>query len=243
MLLLVQAEKLLEAKVDMLRANLITARQELEQSASLKQELAKLHAQLKAAGIEPGTSPVSPSPSSGTELPTSTKPTDIAGASDAEDQDEPSTGHMSPSQVSPFQSNAMQEPGLSRKPSGSQPAEDLSQSEGLQYRQRSSESSMLHSASVVSELQKQNTALKAELAQLTQREAAEEADVSGLQTQNRTLIDEVEKLRAQVGEVSIFSPDDERKLMVFVPLVRATVISKIYQFMLNRVYTEQILSF
>lgn len=240
MLLVVQAGKLLEAKVEMLRANLITARQELEESAGQKQELEKLHAQLKAAGIEPSTSPVSTSPSSGTELPTSTKPTDIAGIPDADDQDEPSTGPVSPSQISPFQSNAMQKPGLSQMQSGSQSAEDLSQPEGLQYGQQSSESSVQPTASVVSQLQKQNAALKAELAQLTQREAAEEADVSGLQTQNRTLIDEVEKLRAQVGEVSIFCPSDERKLTVFMP---STVVSEIYQFILNRVHTEQILSF
>lgn len=212
MLLVVQAEKLLEAKVEMLRANLITARQELEESAGQKQELTKLHAQLKAAGIEPSTSPVSTSPSSGTELPTSTKPADIAGIPDADDRDEPFTGPVSPSQVSPFQNNAMQEPGLSQMQSGSQLVEDVSQSEGLHYGQQSSESSVLPNASVVSGLQKQNAALKSELAQLTQREAAEEADVNGLQTQNRTLIDEVEKLRAQVGEVRVFCLSDKRKL-------------------------------
>lgn len=233
MLLVVQAEKLLEAKVAMLRANLITARQELEESAGLKQELEKLHAQLKAAGIEPGTSPISPTPSSGTELPTSTKPADIAGTSDADDRDEPSTGPVSPSQVSPFQSSAMQEPGLSRMQSRSQPAEDLSQSEGLP------------NASVISALQQQNAALKAELAQLTQREAAEEADVNGLQTQNRTLIDEVEKLRSQVGEVSILCPSGERKLTVFMPLPTTTLVSDILsvsQYYIE-VHTEQILSF
>ena len=202
MLLTVQAEKLLEAKVEMLRANLITARQELEESAGLKQELEKLHAQLKAAGIEANTSPASTSPSSASELPTSTKPADIALLSDANDQEEPSPGQVSPSQISPFQSIAMQEPGLSWMQSSAQSAEGFSQSEGLPSGLQSSQSSVLHNASVVSQLQQQNAALKAELAQLTQREAAEEADVTGLQTQNRTLIGEVEKLRVQVGEVS-----------------------------------------
>lgn len=202
MVLTVQAEKLLEAKVKMLRANLITARQELEESAGLKQELEKLHAQLKAAGIEATTSPVSTSPSSASELPTSTKPADIALTPDADDQEEPSPGQVSPSQISPFQSIAMQEPGLSWMQSSAQSAEGFSQSEGLQSGLLSSQASVLHNASVVSQLQQQNAALKAELAQLTQREAAEEADVTGLQTQNRTLIGEVERLRVQVGEVS-----------------------------------------
>ena len=202
MLLNVQAEKLLEAKVEMLRANLITARQELEESAGLKQELERLHAQLKAAGIEPNTSPANTSPLSATELPTSTKPADIALTPDADDQEEPSTGQVSPSQMSPFQSIAMQEPGLSWMQSSAESAEGFIQSKGLQSGLQSSESSVLNSQFVVSQLQQQNAALKTELAQLTQREAAEEADVTGLQTQNRTLIGEVEKLRVQVGEVS-----------------------------------------
>ena len=202
MLLTVQAEKLLGAKVEMLRANLITARQELEESAGLKQELERLHAQLKAAGIEPNTSPASTSPSSASELPTSTKPADIALTTDADDQEEPSVGQVSPSQISPFQSIAMQEPGLSWMQTSAQSAEGFSQSEGLQSGLQSSGSSVRHNASVVSQLQQQNAALKAQLAQLIQREAAEEADVTGLQTQNRMLIGEVEKLRVQVGEVS-----------------------------------------
>lgn len=201
-MLTVQAEKLLGAKVEMLRANLITARQELEESAGLKQELDRLRAQLKAAGIEPSTSPASRSPSSAAELPTSTKPADIVLTTDADDEEEPSTGQVSPSQISPFQSNVMQEPGLSWMQSSAQSAEDFSQSEGLQSGLQSSESSVPHNASMVSQLQQQNAALKAQLAQLTQREAAEEADVTGLQTQNRMLIGKVEKLRVQVGEVS-----------------------------------------
>ena len=186
----------------MLRANLITARQELEESAGLKQELEGLHAQLRAAGIEPNTGPASTSFSSATELPTSTKPADIALTPDSDDQEESSTGQVSPSQISPFQSIAMQEPGLSGMQSSVQSAEGFSQPDGLQSGLQSSETSVHHSQSMVSQLQQQNAKLKTELAQLTQREAAEEADVTGLQTQNRTLIGEVEKLRVQVGEVS-----------------------------------------
>ena len=183
----------------MLLGNLITARQELEESAGLKQELKRLQAQIKAAGLEPDISPASTSPSSATELPTSTKPADIALTPD--DQEEPASGQVSPSQISPFQSIAMQEPGLSWLQSSAQSAEGFSQAEGLHSGLQNAEPSVLYSASAVSQLQQQNAALKAELAQLTQREAAEEADVTGLQTQNRTLIGEVEKLRLQVGEV------------------------------------------
>ena len=186
----------------MLRGNLTTARQELEESAGFKQQADRLQAQLKAAGLEPDTGSISTSPSSASELPMSTRPAAIAFTGETADQGQPSSGQVSPSQISPFQSIAMQEPGLSWMQSPSQSAEGFSQSEGLQSGLQSAEPSALFSASAVAQLQQQNAALKAELAQLTQREAAEEADVSGLQSQNRTLIGEVEKLRLQVGEVS-----------------------------------------
>ena len=197
----VQAIQLLEAKVEMLHGNLTTARQELEESAGLKQQTDRLQAQLKAAGLEPDTGSVSTSPSSATELPMSTRPAAIASTDEAADQEQPSPGQVSPSQISPFQSIAMQEPGQSWMQSPSQSAEGYSQSEGLQSGLQSAEPSALFSASAVAQLQQQNAALKAELAQLTQRKAAEEADVAGQQSQNRTLIGEVEKLRLQVGEV------------------------------------------
>ena len=198
-----QAVQLLEAKVEMLRSNLTTARQELEGSAGLKQSIQKLHAQLKAAGLEPETDAAAASPSADPELPTSTNPAGIALASGAAEQEQPSSGQASPGQVSPFQSIAMQEPGLSWMQSPVQSAEGFSHSEGVQSGLQSSEPSALFSASAVSQLQQQNAAFKAELSQLAQREAAEEADVAGLQAQNKELIAEVEKLRSQVGEVTI----------------------------------------
>ena len=159
----------------------------------------RLQAQLKAAGIETqpdiALSPVSAQTSSSAKL------TDISPHSNGSDPQQPSSaGQVSPSQVSPFQSAAMQEPGLSWMQNPEQSG--FSQSEpGLQ----SPEPSAVFSASAVAQIQQQNAALKAELTQLSQREAAEEADVAGLQTQNRELIAEVEKLRANMGEVS-FQP-------------------------------------
>ncbi len=198
----IQAVHLLEAKIEMLRGNLTTARQELDEAAGLRHEVDRLHLQLRAAGIEPesasDTVPLPAAPSSRSP----TQPADVSTHSDATNQQQPSSaGQVSPSQVSPFQSAAMQESGLSWMQSPVQSVEGL-HSEGLQSGLQSPEPSALFSASAVTQMQQQVAALKAELTQLTQREAAEEADMAGLQTQNRELIGEVEKLRGQVGEVS-----------------------------------------
>lgn len=196
---LVQAVHLLEAKIEMLRGNLTTARQELDEATGLRHEVDSLHTQLRAAGIEPESALESiPSPAvAAAQSPSASQPTDIATPSDVVDQQQPLPG-----QVSPFQNAALQEPGLSWIQSPQQSVEGFTQSEGLQSGLQSPEPSALFSASAVTQIQQQNAALKAELSQLTQREAAEEADVAGLQTQNRDLIAELEKLRAQVGEVS-----------------------------------------
>ena len=185
--------------MEVLKGNLTTARQELDEAAQWRYEVDRLQAQLKAAGIETQPDIVLSPVSAQTSSPA--KPTDISPHSDGTDPQQPSSaGQASPSQVSPFQSAAMQEPGLSWMQNPEQSG--LSQLEaGLQ----SPEPSALFSASAVAQIQQQNAALKAELTQLSQREAAEEADVSGLQTQNRELIAEVEKLRANMGEVSLQS--------------------------------------
>ena len=190
---------LLEAKIEVLKGNLTTARQELDEAAQWRYEVDRLQAQLKAAGIETpldiALSPLAAQTSS------PAKPTHISPHSNGSDPQQPSSaGQVSPSQVSPFQSAAMQEPGLSWMQNPEQSG--LSQSEA---RLQSPEPSALFSASAVAQIQQQNAALKAELTQLSQREAAEEADVAGLQTQNRELIAEVEKLRANMGEVSLQS--------------------------------------
>ena len=192
-----QEVRLLEAKIEMLRGNLTTARQELDEAAGLRNELDSLHAQLTAAGIEPQSDTAS-LPISVQTL-SSASPTDAPTHPDTRDQQQLSSpGQMSPSQVSPFQSIAMQAPGLSWIQNPEQSG--FSQTEaGLQ----SPEPSALFSASAVAHIQQQNAALQAELTQLSQREAAEEADVAGLQLQNRELIGEADKLRAQVGEVSL----------------------------------------
>jgi len=192
-----QEVHLLEAKIEVLKGNLTTARQELDEAAQWRYEVDKLQAQLKAAGIETqpdiALSPVSAQTTS------PAKPTDISLHSNGTDPQQPSSaGQVSPSQVSPFQSAAMQEPGLSWMQNPEQSGWSQADT-GLQ----SPEPSALFSASAVAQIQQQNAALKAELTQLSQREAAEEADVAGLQTQNRELIAEVEKLRANMGEVSL----------------------------------------
>jgi len=194
-----QEVHLLEAKIEVLRGNLTTARQELDEAAQWRYEVDRLQAQLKAAGIETQPDIVLSPVSAQTSSPA--KPTDIPTHSNGTDSQQPSSaGQVSPSQVSPFQSAAMQEPGLSWMQNPEQSG--FSQSEaGLQ----SPEPSALFSASAVAQIQQQNAALKAELTQLSQREAAEEANVAGLQTQNRELIAEVEKLRANMGEVSLQS--------------------------------------
>ena len=190
---------MLEAKIEVLKGNLTTARQELDEAAQWRYEMDRLQAQLKAAGIETqpdiALSPVSAQTSS------PAKPPGTSPYSNGSDPQQPSSaGQVSPSQVSPFQSAAMQEPGLSWMQNPEQSG--FSQADaGLQ----SPEPSALFSASAVAQIQHQNAALKAELTQLSQREAAEEADVAGLQTQNRELIAEVEKLRANMGEVSLQS--------------------------------------
>ncbi len=188
---------LLEAKIEVLKGNLTTARQELDEAAQWRYEVDRLRAQLKAAGIV--TQPDIALAPALAQTSSSAKPTAISPHSNGSDPQQPSSaGQVSPSQVSPFQSAAMQEPGLSWMQNPEQSG--LSQSEaGLQ----SPEPSALFSASAVAQIQQQNAALKAELTQLSQREAAEEADVAGLQTQNRELIAEVEKLRANMGEVSL----------------------------------------
>lgn len=190
---------MLEAKIEVLKGNLTTARQELDEAAQWRHQLDRLQAQLKAAGIETQPNVVLPPVSAQTLSPA--KPTGISTHSNGTDPEQPSSaGQVSPSQVSPFQSVAMQQPGLSWMQNPEQSG--LSQSElGLQ----SPEPSALFSASAVAQIQQQNAALQAELTQLSQREAAEEADVAGLQAQNRELIAEVEKLRASMGEVSLQS--------------------------------------
>ena len=194
-----QTVTLLEAKIEMLRGNLTTARQELDEAAGLKHDLDKLRNQLTAAGIEPELA--SPAASQAT----SRSASQPEGIPISTHQQSASPGQVSPSQispgqVSPFQTVAMQEPGLSWIQSPQQSVDNL-QAENLQSGLLSAEPSALFSGSAVAQLQQLNAALKAELAQLSQREAAEEADVAGLQSQNRDLITEVEKLRTQVGEV------------------------------------------
>ena len=195
-----QTVPLLEAKIEMLRGNLTTARQELDEAAGLKHELEQLRVQLNAAGIEPESADQSAAASQPADIPISTRGQQSASPGQVTPS-QISPRQVSPSQISPFQSVAMQEPGQSWIQSPQQSAEGFNQSEGLQSGLQSAEPSALFSGAAVAQLQQQIAALKAELAQLSQREAAEEADVAGLQSQNRDLIAEVEKLRAQVGEV------------------------------------------
>ena len=192
-----QTVTLLEAKIEMLRGNLTTARQELDEAAGLKHELDKLRNQLKAAGIEPELA--SPAASQDTSA-SQPEGIPISTHQQSASPGQVSPSQVSPSQVSPFQTVAMQEPGQSWIQSPQQSVDNI-QADNLQSGLQSAEPSALFSASAVAQLQQQNAALKAELAQLSQREAAEEADVAGLQSQNRDLIAEVEKLRTQVGEV------------------------------------------
>ena len=199
----VQEVQLLQAKVEMLRVNLTSARSEIEQAAGLTIEVEALRAQLKDAGIEPQLLPA-----------VSIPPIAAVRASDASaeasEQARPTStasGQASPSQISPFQSVALDAPRfsqiLSAETAGvlSQGDEQSGLDSGLQNDLQTSESSVDH-AGLVASLQKENAALKAQMQQLSQREAAEEADIVGLQSQNKDLIAELDKLRGQIGEVS-----------------------------------------
>ena len=208
----VQEVQLLQAKVEKLRVNLTSARSEIEQAAGLTIEVDALRAQLKDAGIEPQSL-----------LAVSMTPVAAVRASDtsAEATEQPrpgstpasASGQASPSQISPFQSVALEAPRFSQLLSA-ETAGVLSQAEdeqsgldsglqsALQNNLYTSESSV-DRASLLASLQRENAALKSQMQQLSQREAAEEADIVGLQSQNKDLIAELDKLRSQIGEVSL----------------------------------------
>lgn len=187
--------QLLQAKIDDLRANLLTAQSQLEQSAVVNHELGTVKAQVLSAGIDIQALPqVAVMPAS-SPRPSGTSPS--ADISTYPQISTPSSGQTSPG-LSPFQSVALELPISSaiEQADGDAAAVDLPPVLETTHQVASAGDS-----TVVASLQKENTALKSQLEQLTQREAVEEADVASLQAQNKELIADLEKLRGQVGEV------------------------------------------
>ena len=196
-----QEVQLLQAKVDELRANLLSAQSQLEQSAIVSHELGTVKAQIENAGLDMQLVPsvsvasaaASPAHHSGT-----------PGSADAQVAT-PSSGQASSSQISPFQSMALELPvspitqtskDMAAADSSTPAADEISEP-------HASDESTSNQGDIVAKVQKENAALKDQMAQLSQREAAEEADVSDLQMQNKQLIAELEKLRGQIGEVGL----------------------------------------
>lgn len=179
--------QLLQAKNDGLRANLLTAQSQLEQSAVVNHELGTVKAQIDSAGFDIQALPA----------------VSVTPAASPHSSATPASGRASPSQISPFQSAALELPISFAIDQNEDPAaaatSNLAVDTGSEP-QSANESSADHNASVAT-LRKENTALKSQLEQLTQREAAEEADVTSLQAQNKELIADLGKLRGQIGEV------------------------------------------
>lgn len=195
----VQEVQLLQAKVDELRANLLSAQSQLEQSANVSHELGTVKAQIENAGLDIHSLP-SVSITSATASPAHRSGT--PGSANAQTAT-PASGQASPSQISPFQSMALELPvSTTTQTSKDMEAADVSApAADITSELLAADESTLNQDDLVTKLQKENAALKGQMAQLSQREAAEEADVSDLQTQNKELIAELEKLRGQIGEV------------------------------------------
>lgn len=187
--------QLLQAKIDDLRANLLTAQSQLEQSAVVNHELGTVKAQIVSAGIDIQALPqVAVMPAS------SPHPSGRSPSADIGTYPQiatPSSGQTSPG-LSPFQSVALELPISSAI---DQADGDAAAVDPHLVLEPTSKLASAGDSTVVASLQKENTALRSQLEQLTQREAAEEADVSSLQAQNKELIADLEKLRGQVGEV------------------------------------------
>ena len=184
-----------------LRANLLSAQSQLEQSAVLSHELGTVKAQIEDAGFDIHTLPA-------LSLTPAASPAPLIGASPSAQLQAvtPFSGRSSPSQISPFQSVSTELP-LSTAIEALQDtaaADDSSPAVEAASDHQTAHEDTVKQSSLVASLQQENTALKSQLDQLSQREAAEEADVTSLQAQNKGLIADLDKLRGQLGEVWLF---------------------------------------